>query len=219
MSPTSLLLFVIVALIVDVAVCFSLPDFPSLPSFSYGEEAIVVGDGDRVSEHITAAIPRLVWSQANPDSLYTIVIIDPDAPSPDQPVMSEWLHWLLVNVRGSDLSSGDLGGLLLASYAPPTPPQNTGPHRYVLSIYEQSNTIEEFSFKKITQAGDMKRAKWNLEKWLKETSNSNTSHRKDSSRTRHSKNLTFVLRAGLHFVVESGLETEHQRELQSKQDM
>ncbi len=31
---------------------------------------------------------------------FTIVMIDPDAPAPDQPTDAQYLHWLVVNASG-----------------------------------------------------------------------------------------------------------------------
>jgi phosphatidylethanolamine-binding protein (PEBP) family uncharacterized protein len=29
---------------------------------------------------------------------YTLIMVDPDAPSPDDPKMKEWLHWIVANI-------------------------------------------------------------------------------------------------------------------------
>ena len=43
-----------------------------------------------------------------------------------------FLHWLVVNVNGTDVSSGDV----IAEYESPTPEVNK-PHRYLFTAYEQ----------------------------------------------------------------------------------
>jgi hypothetical protein len=35
-------------------------------------------------------------------------LVDPDAPSRADPEFREYRHWLVVNIKGSDLSSGDI---------------------------------------------------------------------------------------------------------------
>lgn len=129
------------------------------------------------------------------------------------------LHWLLINVPGSLLISGDFpvvcsSSQLLVSYAGPTPPPNTGEHRYVVSIYEQissSNPFITLNFPLIKEPHSPNRAKWNLQRFLQSIEND----------TKNNNNVTFILRAGLYFTVEHGKVTaQHQRELQQpKQDM
>ena len=58
------------------------------------------------------------------NKMYTLLMIDPDAPNP------EYLHWLIVNI------SKDKNNILIP-YAPPTPP--SGIHRYVFYLYEQEH--------------------------------------------------------------------------------
>lgn len=48
--------------------------------------------------------PRMTFT-ASPAKLHTLVLVDPDAPSPENPVMSQWLHWLVVNIPGRHISS------------------------------------------------------------------------------------------------------------------
>ncbi|KAL2932185.1 Protein MOTHER of FT and TFL1, partial [Bienertia sinuspersici] len=61
------------------------------------------------------------------DSLFTLIMIDPDAPSPSEPKMKEWLHWIVADIpQGMDASKEYMG---------PKPP--TGIHRYVLVLFRQ----------------------------------------------------------------------------------
>ncbi|XP_077535465.1 protein D2-like [Haemaphysalis longicornis] len=80
---------------------------------------------------------------------YTVILLDPDAPSPQAPTMRHWLHWLVVNVAHGDVST-------VAKYAGPTPPE--GRHRYVFLVYEQD---EPFS-RALVQGLPKQRAKFNL---------------------------------------------------------
>lgn len=49
-------------------------------------------------------------------------VSDPDAPSREKHHFREVLHWLVVNIPGSDVSSGDT----LMEYIGSGPPQGTG---------------------------------------------------------------------------------------------
>uniref|UniRef100_A0A914I2E8 Phosphatidylethanolamine-binding protein n=1 Tax=Globodera rostochiensis TaxID=31243 RepID=A0A914I2E8_GLORO len=84
-----------------------------------------------VPNNLTNA-PALAW-QAEEDKKYTVAMVDPDAPSRKKPANREWLHWLVVNVPGTDVAQGEQ----LTSYMGPAPPKGTGLHRYVLLVYQQ----------------------------------------------------------------------------------
>nr|KJB57671.1 hypothetical protein B456_009G174600 [Gossypium raimondii] len=44
-------------------------------------------------------------------NLYTLVMVDPDAPSPSEPRLREWLHWIVVDVpEGQDATKGRSNG-------------------------------------------------------------------------------------------------------------
>ncbi|XP_021726318.1 protein MOTHER of FT and TFL1-like [Chenopodium quinoa] len=70
------------------------------------------------------------------DNFYTIIMIDPDAPSPSEPKMKEWLHWIIVDIpQGMDASKGKE----LVEYMGPKPP--TRIHRYVFVLFRQKGPI------------------------------------------------------------------------------
>ena len=64
--------------------------------------------------------------------LYTILILDKDAPSP-------YLHWLIVNIPGKPIMNQRRihGGTTLMKYTPPAPPLGER-HHYHISIYKQT---------------------------------------------------------------------------------
>ena len=55
-------------------------------------------------------------------------MVDPDAPSRQDPKAAEWLHWLVVNIPGDKLENGqDIGhGKVLMQHNGPAPPAGTG---------------------------------------------------------------------------------------------
>ncbi|KAK8488225.1 hypothetical protein V6N13_120032 [Hibiscus sabdariffa] len=69
--------------------------------------------------------------------LYTLVMVDPDAPSPSEPRFREWLHWIVVDIpEGHDATKGRE----LVAYMGPQPP--TGIHRYILALFKQEGALE-----------------------------------------------------------------------------
>lgn len=51
--------------------------------------------------------PSVKW-EADPNSFYTLLMTDPDAPSRANPEFREWHHWLVVNIPGNKISEGDV---------------------------------------------------------------------------------------------------------------
>ncbi|XP_055467925.1 phosphatidylethanolamine-binding protein 1-like [Psammomys obesus] len=77
------------------------------------------------------------WDGLDPGKLYTLVLTDPDAPSRKDPKYREWHHFLVVNMKGNDISSGKV----LSDYVGSGPPSGTGLHRYVWLVYEQDKPL------------------------------------------------------------------------------
>ncbi|KAL1491656.1 hypothetical protein ABEB36_012220 [Hypothenemus hampei] len=80
--------------------------------------------------------PEVSWD-ADPNCLYTLCMIDPDAPSRANPTFREILHWLVVNLKGSDLKTGQV----LTPYRGSGPRKNTGLHRYIFLVFQQKGSI------------------------------------------------------------------------------
>ena len=66
---------------------------------------------------------------------YTLVMFDPDAPTPQNPNASLIRHWTVANLgpRGANLSDT----VTLSPYQPPSPPAGSDPHRYIFALYRQ----------------------------------------------------------------------------------
>uniref|UniRef100_A0A183FVM5 Phosphatidylethanolamine-binding protein n=1 Tax=Heligmosomoides polygyrus TaxID=6339 RepID=A0A183FVM5_HELPZ len=92
--------------------------------------------GNELSPSAALSEPTLGW-KADSNTLYTVIMVDPDAPSRKNPFLSDYLHWLVVNVRGNSVKNGDE----LASYRGPAPPPGSGAHRYYLLLYKQRRPI------------------------------------------------------------------------------
>lgn len=65
-----------------------------------------------------------------PNKLYTLIMYDPDAPAGD------YIHWIITNISNNN----KLGNNLLV-YKGPSPPKDTGIHRYIFLVYEQKHSI------------------------------------------------------------------------------
>lgn len=109
------------------------------------------------SQEETSSQPLV--SGFEPDICYTLLMIDPDAgkTKPNDPrTGTYYLHWLVVNISGGDLSSGDV----LVPYQGPTPPAGTGKHEYIFELYQQPCGLT-------TGLTIKTRPNWNLQSFLK----------------------------------------------------
>ena len=79
----------------------------------------------------------MTWD-ANENDWFTLVMIDPDAPSREIPSRRHWRHWLVTNISGGDAATGEE----LTAYAGPSPGSGSGPHRYVFILYKQPAKLE-----------------------------------------------------------------------------
>lgn len=67
-----------------------------------------VANGCDIKPSITFESPLVkIPGRVSLDNLYTLIMVDPDAPSPSEPTMKEWLHWIIVDIpQGLDASKG-----------------------------------------------------------------------------------------------------------------
>jgi phosphatidylethanolamine-binding protein (PEBP) family uncharacterized protein len=72
------------------------------------------------------------------NKLYTLLMYDPDTPHGD------YIHWTIVNIK-NNIKNGNT----LISYKGPSPPKNTGIHRYIFLLFEQDKLLDEMKMKNI----------------------------------------------------------------------
>lgn len=98
-----------------------------------------VGNGCEIKPSHAAHKPTVrVSGSRDRASLFTLIMVDPDAPSPSDPTFREWLHWIVVNIpQGGNASEGEE----LVAYQRPQPP--TGIHRYIFALFEQKGRMEK----------------------------------------------------------------------------
>nr|ACN54547.1 mother of FT and TFL1-like protein [Physcomitrium patens] len=113
-----------------------------------------VTNGCQMMPSATAQAPEIHLSdKSGGNNLYTLIMIDPDAPSPSEPTLREWLHWIVTDIPGnsggSEMTSGfpRLNELIapskscgreLVPYMGPRPP--VGIHRYIFVLFRQPLT-------------------------------------------------------------------------------
>ncbi|KAL4002382.1 Hippocampal cholinergic neurostimulating peptide [Acanthocheilonema viteae] len=104
--------------------------------------------------------PKVSW-EADAESLYTLVLTDPDAPSRERPTHREWHHWLVSNIPGQDVRKGDV----LSEYVGSGPPKGTGLHRYVFLVYKQPKKIVDTDHGHLTNRSGANRGDFKISKF------------------------------------------------------
>ncbi|XBI80285.1 hypothetical protein VPH35_089499 [Triticum aestivum] len=74
----------------------------------YNNREMTSGSGLRPSQVAREPTVQITGSRGrNETALYTLVMVDPDAPSPSNPSKREYLHWLVMDIpEGGDVSHG-----------------------------------------------------------------------------------------------------------------
>lgn len=83
------------------------------------------------------------WS-ADSTSFYTLLMVDPDAPSRRINFLKEFNHWLVVNIKGNDLTNGTT----VITYLGSMPPILSGIHRYTFLVFKQQSLLPAESISK-----------------------------------------------------------------------
>ncbi|KAJ8711435.1 hypothetical protein PYW07_008677 [Mythimna separata] len=120
-----------------------------------------VEEGNVVTPTQAKDIPTITWDAA-PGKFYTVILADPDAPTRASPTSRNWLHWMVGNVRGPDVGSGEN----LAEYIGSGPSENSGFHRYVFLVYQQPGPLL-FDEPRLTDRSAENRASFSINDFVK----------------------------------------------------
>ncbi|KAI3867865.1 hypothetical protein MKX03_031324 [Papaver bracteatum] len=91
-----------------------------------------VANGCEIKPSAVADHPRVEIGGDDMRTFYTLVMVDPDAPSPSDPSLGEYLHWLVTDIPGI---TGTTYGHEIVTYEAPRP--NAGIHRFVYVLFQQ----------------------------------------------------------------------------------
>ncbi|KAG0460261.1 hypothetical protein HPP92_023389 [Vanilla planifolia] len=104
-----------------------------------GDDGVIYGNkevtnGSELKPSMVAKEPRVeIGGRYGARGLYTLVMIDPDAPSPSNPTKRENLHWLVTDIPEIATASS---GNEIVPYESPNP--TIGIHRIVFVLFRQS---------------------------------------------------------------------------------
>ncbi|KAM3830949.1 phosphatidylethanolamine-binding protein 4 isoform 2-T2 [Vipera latastei] len=106
--------------------------------------------------------PEVRYQQADMNKKYVLIMVDPDAPSRSNPKYRFWRHWAVTDINGADLKTGNLQGHVLADYLRPTPPPESGYHRYQFLLFEQpAHEAVSLNSEEIASSGS-----WNINNFV-----------------------------------------------------
>jgi len=91
--------------------------------------------GNVVKPREAASSPEVQWTSKE-DDLWCLVMTGLDSHLIEEG--QEYLHWMVANIKGSDLESGEE----IASYMQPFPPFGSGYHRYAFVLYKQEELLD-----------------------------------------------------------------------------
>jgi large subunit ribosomal protein L38 len=114
---------------VDLDIAFAKEDEIMVPVFR----------GNIIKPREAATQPEVTWSSKE-DDIWCLVLTGLDTHLTQEG--QEYVHWMVANIKGSDLSSGKE----LYSYLQPFPPHGTGFHRYAFVLYKQDRPIDVSGF-------------------------------------------------------------------------
>ncbi|KAK2030409.1 phosphatidylethanolamine-binding protein [Colletotrichum zoysiae] len=102
---------------------------------------------------------------------YVLTLTDPDAPTRENPIWSEFCHWIATSSSPAISAGIDPAHLDdVVEYKPPGPPPKTGKHRYVFTAWVPANGTKE----KLHLSEPGERKHWGgeegrgVQKWAKE---------------------------------------------------
>ncbi|CAI6285963.1 unnamed protein product [Periconia digitata] len=134
-------------------------------SVSFNETPVAAGNLFRASACKTA--PTVTFTPehgVNPSTKYTFILIDPDAPTPDDPKFAYWRHWVI----GSIPSNGDdvaKSGKVLTEYLGPGPKDDSKPHRYLFLLYRESEDAKELTKEDVGGEEFVQRRSFGAKEW------------------------------------------------------
>ncbi|EEF51420.1 phosphatidylethanolamine-binding protein, putative [Ricinus communis] len=91
-----------------------------------------VANGHELMPSVLTSKPRVEIGGEDMRTAYTLIMTDPDAPSPSDPNLREHLHWMVTDIPGTTNVSF---GKEIVSYETPKPV--VGIHRYVFILFKQ----------------------------------------------------------------------------------
>ncbi|KAF1997052.1 PEBP-like protein [Amniculicola lignicola CBS 123094] len=132
-------------------------------SVEYPDKPITHGNLMRVSD--VKETPKISFTGA-PDQSYTFMLIDPDAPTPDDPKFAYWRHWVVTNIKGEGNADVAQAGTTLTQYLAPGVKDESRPHRYMFLLFQEPADLK-LSKEDVGGEEFVDRRSFKVDEWVK----------------------------------------------------
>nr|CAH0098953.1 unnamed protein product [Daphnia galeata] len=109
-----------------------------------------------------AALPPIVSYEADPSSLWTLVLTNPDGHLSEKD--AEYVHWFIGNIPGNNIDKGEE----IISYLQPFPPRGTGSQRLIFVLYKQDKKIDLSSYHRTAPCLELANRTFHTKKFYRE---------------------------------------------------
>lgn len=140
------MILIVVCIIVIIIIIYQIEEYPMdgtlgssaglFKSITYSDYEI--SHNELVNKFILRPIPE-IKIRGMTNKYYTLCMVDMDEPSPNNPTLSEWRHWLVINIPGNSSKIDGKVGDQITEYKHPDPV--TGKHRYIFKLFEQPSVF------------------------------------------------------------------------------
>eukprot|EP01032_Pedospumella_encystans_P020521 gene20521-23309_t len=100
----------------------------------YDNNSIFVEYGNMLKPSMTELPPSVTLRLADEKSIYSLIMIDLDSIHANSESKTVYLHWAVINIVGSNISTG----IEVASYEGPAPEYDSGLHRFFFIVFNQN---------------------------------------------------------------------------------
>ncbi|KAI6714141.1 phosphatidylethanolamine-binding protein [Diplocarpon mali] len=101
-------------------------------NLKYGDKDVSLSTVLRTSETKTA--PRFSFDDGRSGGSYTLLLVDPDAPTPEEPRFAYWRHWIVTGLSGA---SGEDVPTLTEYLGPGPKDESASRHRYLFLLLRE----------------------------------------------------------------------------------
>lgn len=107
----------------------------------------------------------LVYWKTDPNKMdyYTVVMLSPDYPTRSDPILANFLHWMVVNIPGNHVEDGEV----ICDYLGALPEPDQELHRYVFLVYKQKAKSNYGMEERITGDNFTARERFSIKKFVK----------------------------------------------------
>jgi phosphatidylethanolamine-binding protein (PEBP) family uncharacterized protein len=104
---------------------------------------------------------------ASANTTYTFLLVDPDAPTPDDPKFAYWRHWVVSSIPSSGDATNDAAksGKTLTEYLGPGPKDDSKPHRYMFLLYREPEGLRELTKEDVGGEEFVQRRSFGAKEW------------------------------------------------------